>query len=435
LALVRRALSLARCVWSFNKLRWVAKQQVTQPSSSPPSKIITMNLTLKSRRKFWLKIHLYLGMFAGAVFVLIGLTGSLLAFEFPLDEWLNPKLMTVSIDKENKSYLPLDTIVASGLKALPADSKAGAIGFPRHPGLAFELWFEQPSPKADHSENHQLFINPYSGEVTGQRLKVDFERGWRGPLIDVILRLHYSLAMGSTGMTTLGFIGLALLFSALTGLILWWPSSCKLRKALTIKRNASPERLNFDLHKTFGFYTSVILLFLILSGVYLIFPKYGRGLVGVFSSVTEPFPIYQSVAPKGNKTPISLAEVKAITDARFPDGEYRFIGFPEDELGVYHVGKPANDEINQRSPYRRLWIDQYSGKIIHERERGSRSAGDIFVEWLYPLHTGEAFGFTGQLIILISGLVPLMLYVTGMIRWQQKRRARKIREKAITPAR
>jgi len=45
-----------------------------------------MNMTLKSRRKLWLKVHLYLGLFAGAVFVLIGLTGSLLAFELPLDE-------------------------------------------------------------------------------------------------------------------------------------------------------------------------------------------------------------------------------------------------------------------------------------------------------------------------------------------------------------
>jgi uncharacterized iron-regulated membrane protein len=187
------------------------------------SQIITMNLTLKNRRKLWFKVHLYLGLFAGAVFVLIGLTGSLLAFEFTLDEWLNSKLMTVPVDKENNSYLPLDTIVASGLKVLPPDGKASAIGFPRHPGLVFELWFEQTSPNTDHSESHQLFINPYTGQVTGQRLKVDFQRGWRGPLMDVVLRLHYSLAVGSAGMTAVGFIGLALLFSILTGLILWWP--------------------------------------------------------------------------------------------------------------------------------------------------------------------------------------------------------------------
>ncbi|MCX7092388.1 MAG: PepSY-associated TM helix domain-containing protein [Methylobacter sp.] len=386
-----------------------------------------MDLTLKSRRKFWLKVHLYLGLFAGAVFVVIGLTGSLLAFEFPLDELLNPKLLTVPVDQENKSYLPLDTIVAAGVKALPPDGKAGAIAFPRHSGLAFELWFNQASLYGDNTEIHQLFINPYTGEVTGQRLLTDFEHIWRDPFKDFILRLHYTLGLGLGGMNVVGFIGLGLLFSVLTGLILWWPSPGKLRNALTIKRNASPERFNFDLHKTFGFYSAVILLFLILSGVYLIFPEYGRGLVGIFSPVTEDASICRSTVPNGAKTPISLDEVKAISDARFPDGEYRFIGFPKNEQGVYFVGKPEIDEINPKGSYRRLWIDQYSGEILHARERGSRTAGDIFVQWLYPLHTGEAFGFIGQLIILFAGLMPLILYVTGVIRWLQKRKARKLK--------
>ena len=385
-----------------------------------------MDLTLKSRRKFWLKVHLYLGLFAGAVFALIGLTGSILAFEFPLDKWLNAPLMTIQADRDNNNYLPLDAIVASGLKALPVNGKAISLGFPRHPGLAFDLWFEQPSPDADSLERHQLFINPYTAEVTGQRLLIDFERIWRDPFKDFILRLHYSLGLASTGMTLVGFIGLGLLFSVLTGLILWWPSPGKLKKALTIKANASTERFNFDLHKTVGFYSSVILLFLILSGVYLIFPDYGRGLVSVFSPVAEPWPIYQSTLPKDIKKTISLAEVKSITDTRFPDGEYRWIVFPQNENDVYLVGKREMNEVNLKIPYRSLWIDQYSGKIIHEQESRTRTAGDIFVEWLYPLHTGEAFGFTGQLIILISGLIPLTLYVTGFIRWLQKRRARKV---------
>ncbi len=382
-----------------------------------------MDLTLKSRRKFWLKVHLYLGLVVGAVFVLIGLTGSLLAFESSLDERLNSTLTTVSSDRENKDYLPPDVLVASGLSALPANGNALSLAFPRHSGLAFELWFEQPSPNSDHSESHQIFINPYTGELTGQRLKVDFARGWRGPLMDVALRLHYSLAIGPTGMTIMGFIGLFLVFSLLTGLILWRPGLGKLKKALTIKSNASAERFNFDLHKTFGFYSSVVLLFLALSGVYMIFPEYGRGLVGFFSPVTEPYPICQSIVPKGDKKRISLAEVTAIADARFPDGDYRWIGFPANVRGVYVVGKREADEVNRKSPYRRLWIDQYSGAIIHERTGNSRSAGDIFVEWLYPLHSGEAFGLTGQLIILISGLIPLVLYVTGVIRWLHKQKA------------
>ena len=88
-----------------------------------------MDFSLKTRRKLWLKVHLYLGMFAGAVFVLIGLTGSLLAFGSTLDAWLNPELMTVPMANEN-TVKPLDEILAAGLKALPPGGKVLDLDFP-----------------------------------------------------------------------------------------------------------------------------------------------------------------------------------------------------------------------------------------------------------------------------------------------------------------
>jgi uncharacterized iron-regulated membrane protein len=379
-----------------------------------------MELTRKSRRKLWLKLHLYLGLFAGAIFVIIGLTGSLLAFELPLDEWLNSKLMTVSVETGRESYQPIDKIVASGIGALPSVGKAISLDFPRRDGLAFALWFEQPSPNASYLERHQIFINPYTAEVTGQRLLIDFERIWRDPFKDFILRLHYSLGLAKAGMNIVGFIGLGLLFSVLTGLILWWPTPGKFRNALTIKKNASVERLTFDLHKTFGFYSVIVLLFLILSGVYLIFPEYGRMLINVFSPVSQPWPVFLSVVPNHNKESIRFSQIMAITDTQFPDGEYRRIDFPQNEQDVYLVHKREIDDPNQKHSYRRLWIDQYSGKIVHVQDRNTQSVGDILVKWLYPLHTGEAVGVTGQVIILIAGLVPLSLYVTGVVRWRQK---------------
>lgn len=389
-----------------------------------------MGLTLKSRRKFWFKIHLYLGLFAGMPFVLIGLTGSLLAFEHSLDEWLNSELMTVAASDIDAEFLPLDEIVAIGAKLLPPDGTLQSIGFPRHSGAAFELWFSQPSPGSEYSESHQIFINPYTGEVAGRRLKVDFSRGWRGPFMDVVLRLHYSLALGDYGMKSVGFIGLSLIFLVLTGLIAWWPSSGKFENALTFKRNSGFTRFNYDLHKTVGFYLSAVLLFLILSGVYLIFPDYGRGLISVCSPVAESYPLFRSVVSnKTNQSSLGLNQIKAITDARFPDGDYRFIGFPKDEQGVFVVGKREIGEPNERGAYRRLWIDQYSGKILHAQERRTQTAGDAFVAWLYPLHTGEAFGFIGKFFILLMGLVPFVLYLTGVIRWLQKRKAARLKSR------
>ncbi len=384
------------------------------------------SMILKTRRKLWLKVHLYLGLFAGAVFVLIGLTGSILAFEDPLDEALNAKLMIVTAD-ESKKLMPLDDIVTAGLNAVPANGKALNIDFPGQQDLAYALWFEKPSSNPNFPTRHQIFINPYTAKVTGQRLLIDFDHIWRDPFKDFILRLHYTLALGENGMTIVGFIGMGLLFLILTGLILWCPNKGQLKKSLTIKRHASVERFNFDLHKTVGFYSGILLLFATASGVYLIFPDYGRSLVSVFSPVTS-WTSYQSELPTGNKIPISLKQVINITDAYFPDGSYQFIVFPQTAQDVYLVGKREANEVNRHHPYRQLWLDQYSGKVLHAQDASSRTAGDVFDEWLYPLHTGEAFGLTGQLIILTLGLIPLVLYATGVIRWLQKRKAQQAKK-------
>ncbi|MFI3221359.1 MAG: PepSY-associated TM helix domain-containing protein, partial [Methylococcales bacterium] len=152
-----------------------------------------LNVSLKNRRKLWLKVHLYLGLFAGTVFVLIGLTGSILAFEYPLDEALNADLMTVSA-YDHKTIMPLNDIVAAALKAVPANGTVLNIDFPRHQELAYALWFEQPSANANFPTRHQIFINPYTAKVTGQRLLIDFDHIWRDPFKDFILRLHYTLA-------------------------------------------------------------------------------------------------------------------------------------------------------------------------------------------------------------------------------------------------
>ena len=70
-------------------------------------------------------------------------------------------------------------------------------------------------------------------------------------------------------------------------------------------------------------------------------------------------------------------------------------------------------------------VDQYSGKILYIQDPHRFTAGEKFLEWQYPLHCGEAFGNTGRALIMVLGLVPLTLYVTGFLRWRQKQRARK----------
>lgn len=55
----------------------------------------------------------------------------------------------------------------------------------------------------------------------------------------------------------------------------------------------------------------------------------------------------------------------------------------------------------------------------------SHDAGDKFLEWQFPLHTGEAFGLRGRILVCIAGFVPSVLYAKVFIRWRQKRRSEK----------
>jgi uncharacterized iron-regulated membrane protein len=44
--------------------------------------------------------------------------------------------------------------------------------------------------------------------------------------------------------------------------------------------------------------------------------------------------------------------------------------------------------------------------------------------WLHPLHNGEVAGWPGRILVLLSGLAPVPLGLTGWLRWRHKARAR-----------
>lgn len=381
---------------------------------------------LKTRRKLWLQVHLYIGLFMGAVFVLIGVAGSLSVFSPEIDTVLNPTLKKVQNYTPHASYQSLDDIATAAKIVIPTQGKPYAFVFPSQPDQTFGITYSLPAKMMGKMEWHLVFVNPYTARVTGQHLMFDTGNAWRGSLMNFFVRFHYSLAFGESGKTLVGIVSLFLFFSVLTGLIVWWPNSGKLWQALTIKRNASIERFNFDLHKCVGFYFSIPLLIVLFSGIYLVFTPYVTGLVSLFSPL-KPDPEKVISEPNDTPPPISLDQVVAITNKHFPDGEYRWIFFPQDQQGVYRVVKRATREINQTRPRRTLWLNQYNGNILYKSDLKSDSVGDIFLQWLYPLHNGEAFGLTGRIIIFITGFAPLILYVTGIMRWLQKRAVQQLK--------
>jgi len=101
----------------------------------------------------------------------------------------------------------------------------------------------------------------------------------------------------------------------------------------------------------------------------------------------------------------------------FPSSEVRRITTPLGDTGTYRINLRQHGEINQHHPLTTVWVDRWSGQIRDVRNPGKFTAGQAFTTWLWPLHTGEAFGGGGKLVWFVAGFMPLLLYISGLLHW------------------
>jgi uncharacterized iron-regulated membrane protein len=366
-------------------------------------------------RTLWLKIHLYIGLFAGFVFVLLGLTGSFLVYHDEIDRALNPGLLAAH---GQGPALPLDDIVAAAQAAHPASVPL----FVSAPATAGGTWLVDLEIPNRNSEENWLTVgvDPATGAVVGKR-----EPG--AHFVSIVYDLHARLLLGRTGEIIAGITGILILVSLATGLYLWWPKLPQLRRALTIKRGTSGRRFLLDLHNVPGVYALVVLAVLTFSGVYLVFPDQVIAMVDAAADVEPVRPEVASTISPG-AAPISLGQAVAAATRPFRGAEFGFAIYPEGSDGAYRVVLRQPGEVRKTGGSTSVWVDQYSGKLLAAVDPTRFGAGNDFINWQFPLHNGEAFGAAGRIVAFISGLLPLLLYVTGFLLWWRKRKSARSRD-------
>lgn len=365
----------------------------------------------------WLKLHRYLGLGLGLVFVLLGLTGSYNVFMHALDEIWNPELV---IKDPGTVYRPMQEILNTVRRSHPELTGPWLLQMPRHrAGMLTAVHALAPGQTGMFYNARLVSVDPYRARIIKSRDRRETVMGW-------IFDLHCALLLGNGGHNAVGIFGACFLFSVSTGLVLWWPSRNRLRQAFTVKQRASSERLIFDLHKVFGIYAAPVLLILAFSGFYLIYSDPVRLAVNRFSPVPlDPWADLPNLASKplpGAET-ISADAAVAAAKTAFPTGELQQLRTPPDASGVYTVRLRQPGEANHFWPSSAAYIDQYNGKIIATRDPFRFSNGETFLNLQYPLHSGEALGLPGRILICVTGLIPLLLFVTGLIRWRHKTKA------------
>ncbi|NHC07486.1 PepSY-associated TM helix domain-containing protein [Azonexus fungiphilus] len=363
----------------------------------------------RRRRALVQVLHLWLGLGLGAVFVVLGLTGSWLAFYPEIDRLRQPPTSVAT------SPPTLAAVVAALRAAEPARDGPWRIELAPTPDAPIKARYYRPA------ETRERGFAPLLVTIDPGTLAVGDRHFWGEGLSTWLYDLHYTLLLGAGGKTLLATLTLALIALLASGLYLWWPAPGRWRQALAIKRQASRPRRIYDLHVKPGVYALPLLLVLAGSGLMLLVPHWFAPAIAWLS---PPTPAFQAPADAAAAPAISADAALAIARREFPAAEPRWLETPGRGHAAWRVQLRQPGEPNRRFPRTHVWIDPATGAILAIRDPLRQGAGDTLLAWLHPLHNGEAFGLAGRLVVCLSGLLPLLALVTGFLRWRHKREAR-----------
>jgi uncharacterized iron-regulated membrane protein len=281
---------------------------------------------------------------------------------------------------------------------------------------------------------HRALVDPGSGEVTAD----DFKLPWfLQELSDLHFQLNSTSVFGLTGFEAQAWLGIAFLVVMLTGFYVWyWPRMRAWADLFRLRRHRGRYRWHLDLHNAVGLVTFVPLVIITVTGINFGYPSevakvYDVLTLGSYDTdVTAEAPVSQPDGgePIGLDRALEIAEDIGVVDVQYLSGTG---GSP---VGVYDVGGYLDSSALGMLGGERLvdlHLDQYTGEIleVHDpaTESGVQRAMD---EWAADLHFGSFGGLGVQLLWFLVGLGPVVLVVTGVVMWINRRNVRKGRAPA-----
>ncbi|HEY0587104.1 MAG TPA: PepSY-associated TM helix domain-containing protein, partial [Pseudoduganella sp.] len=124
--------------------------------------------------------------------------------------------------------------------------------------------------------------------------------------------------------------------------------------------------------------------------------------------------------PAEGRQPISVAAALEVAQQRVPQGRLSRVTLGSAKA-PYEIRMRQAGEIREGDGNTRVSVDAFSGAVLRVRDPLKAAAGDSFLNWQFPLHTGEAFGMAGRVLVSFSGLAPLAFMVTGLVLWLGRR--------------
>lgn len=358
---------------------------------------------------FFRAIHLYLGLAAGLFIGIACFTGSILVFEEEIQHAFYPNRYFVKAT--GQQALSPDRLISVFEQQYPTLTVQG-IKIYKNSARAWELSVnpvKKGSEKWKGKDAARLaaFVDPYSGSV-----KEVYNH--RESFLYRMMDLHRWLLNGDSGKLIMGISTIIFLFILLTGIILWWPKNKVIfKQRLTFKKNTGWKRINHDLHIVMGFYTAIFLFIFAFTALAWSFTWFNDGIYALTNS--SPKPTLPPTSLPGEKK-AGVNAILTTAEKTIGEVEYYNIGFPKDSTGVYTVNVLPIDAVHETA-IDNHYFDAYSGAHLKSIRFSEKSLGQRVRSTFKPVHTASIWGLPSKIIGFIVCIFGMTFPVTGMIMW------------------
>ncbi len=419
-------------------------------------------------KKTFFQIHWFLGITAGLILSLMGVTGAIYSYEQQILKWINQDSYTVQV--ENRAKLNPAEIYQHFHNTAP-DLKINSITVAAEASESSSI----NVLKEGERRGLTMMINPYSAEVLPEIRGREF--------FAFIQQLHRNLTVGPVGKQITGACTLMLIFFVLSGLYLRWPKKHTWRQWFAVKPKLKGRNFIWDLHAVVGTWVIIFYLIFAMTGLYWSYGWWRDGMFKVLG-VERPQATMQADTNTGARQGREDSTPQRKMAAMDQRGE-RDQSKPSENATANSGSSPRSNEARSERRERskglapvqihralnQTWTDfmpqlgrEYSsltftlpkkddGKLElsfvdaipqHERARNKatfnyqtskieslelyedKQLNEKIMGSMLPVHRGSFFGPVYQFIAMLAALAMPLFFVTGWMLYLKRRKQKKL---------
>lgn len=376
-------------------------------------------------KKFLFQIHWFLGISAGLILSIMGVTGAIYSYDQQILKWVNTDSYVVQVQSSPK-LTPAQ--LYQHFTTIQPEIKINSITIAKDPTASSVVNIE----KEGERRGYNMMVNPYTAqvlpEVQGRKLLL------------LIQQIHRNLTAGEFGKQITGACALMLIYFVLSGLYLRWPKKHSARQWLAVKPKLKGRNFIWDLHAVVGTWVIVFYLLFACTGLYWSYDWWRSGMFKVLGVEQPKMQGHGGSGRNKDQLPkIQLDNAQLITALNQTwSGFNNQIGRDYSTLTVNLPKKDDGkielsfvDATPQHERARNQAVYNYKTANIEKMELyEDKKLNQKIMSSMLPVHRGSFFGPVYQFVAMLASLAMPLFFITGWMLYLKRRKQKKLTQAA-----